>query len=174
MSRAGNTQSFRSPWQTKALAAPPFLHAKVSINSLHPSSHPSTRIPPRATALCPPFQPTPSHTIAPHITLVGEPPAENGLQRHPLDGHLGEQRRKCSNQVWWGGGRSEFSQGPDPTPPCVTLLPPLTLPPSAWYSVSSMSSSRASPKSVILTWLGLLTSTFRAARSLCTSRTSSK
>lgn len=41
-----------------------------------------------------------------------------------------------------------------------------TFPPSALYSFSLTSSRRARPKSVILMWLGVLTRTFRAARSL--------
>lgn len=49
-----------------------------------------------------------------------------------------------------------------------------TFPPSALYSFSLTSSSRARPKSVILMWFGDLTRTFRAARSLWTSRRSSK
>lgn len=50
----------------------------------------------------------------------------------------------------------------------------LTFPPSALYSFSSASSSLAKPKSVILMWLGDLTSTFLAARSRCTSLRSSR
>lgn len=50
----------------------------------------------------------------------------------------------------------------------------LTFPPSALYSFSSASSSLANPKSVILMWLGDLTSTFLAARSRCTSLRSSR
>lgn len=49
-----------------------------------------------------------------------------------------------------------------------------TFPPSALYSFSLTSSRRARPKSVILMWLGDLTRTFRAARSLWTSLRSSK
>lgn len=33
------------------------------------------------------------HTVAPHITLVGEPPAQNGLQCHPLDRYLGKANK---------------------------------------------------------------------------------
>lgn len=54
------------------------------------------------------------------------------------------------------------------------MLQTLTLPPSALYTFSSVSSSRASPKSVILMWFGDFTRTLRAARSLCTSRLSSR
>ncbi|KDR16948.1 hypothetical protein L798_08105 [Zootermopsis nevadensis] len=48
------------------------------------------------------------------------------------------------------------------------------LPPAALYSSSLISSSFARPKSVILTQFGVCTSTFRAARSRCTRRFSSK
>lgn len=90
------------PWQIGTLAAPPFcpIHGKVSplIFSimaliLPPTSPPWTG----PWLLGHPSQPSPPRTVAPHITLVGEPPAENGLQRHPLDGYLGEQRNKPSN-----------------------------------------------------------------------------
>ena len=57
---------------------------------------------------------------------------------------------------------------------CLSTSQPLTLPPSAWYSFSSAPSSLASPKSVIFTCCGVFTSTFLAARSLCTKRRSSR
>ena len=57
-------------------------------------------------------------------------------------------------------------------PTVVNAVP--TFPPSALYSFSSASRRRARPKSVILMWLGDLTSTFLAARSLCTSLLSSR
>ena len=57
---------------------------------------------------------------------------------------------------------------------CLPTSQPLTLPPSAWYSFSSAPSSLASPKSVIFTCCGVFTSTFLAARSLCTKRRSSR
>lgn len=50
----------------------------------------------------------------------------------------------------------------------------LTFPPSALYSFSSPSKSLAKPKSVIFTWFGDFTRTFRAAKSRCTSLLSSR
>lgn len=62
---------------------PPPISTLISV----PISHPAMAS----------IQPSPSpspHTIAPHVTLMGEPPSKNGFQCHPFDGHLGTQSKK--------------------------------------------------------------------------------